>query len=228
METTISVYLEVGNRRTLAGAIDWPGWCRSGKDETAALQALLEYSPRYASITRLTHLDFRIPRYVSEFSVVERLHGTSTTDFGVPDRAPAVDALPMDDTSLRHQQVLLTACWQAFDAVVEMAQGRTLRTGPRGGGRTLDKIVQHVISAEVGYLTRLGGKILLPDTASASQEPLRQVILATLEASARGEIAEFGPRGGKRWSPGYFTRREAWHVVDHIWEIEDRLRSPAE
>lgn len=38
---TIEVYIEAGKKRVFAGAIDWPGWCRSGHDEQAALQALL-------------------------------------------------------------------------------------------------------------------------------------------------------------------------------------------
>ena len=29
----IDVYLEIGKKRTFAGVIDWPGWCRSGLDE---------------------------------------------------------------------------------------------------------------------------------------------------------------------------------------------------
>jgi hypothetical protein len=31
-----------------------------------------------------------------------------------------------------------------------------------------------------------------------------------------------GPRGGKLWQPRYFVRRSAWHILDHVWEIEDR------
>ena len=34
------VYLEVGSKRVFAGAVDWPGWCRSGRDEATALEAL--------------------------------------------------------------------------------------------------------------------------------------------------------------------------------------------
>jgi hypothetical protein len=35
-------------KRTFAGAIDWPGWRRSGRDAAAARQALVDYGPRYA------------------------------------------------------------------------------------------------------------------------------------------------------------------------------------
>jgi hypothetical protein len=51
---------------------------------------------------------------------------------------------------------------------------------------------------------------------------MRQAMLKALESAARGEIPERGPRGGVRWTPRYFVRRSAWHVVDHVWEIEDR------
>jgi hypothetical protein len=33
---TIPVYLEVGKKRVFAGALDWPGWCRGGRDERNA------------------------------------------------------------------------------------------------------------------------------------------------------------------------------------------------
>ena len=107
-------------------------------------------------------------------------------------------------------------CWRAFDATVEHAQGKSLRTGPRGGGRSVDGIVEHVFGAEKGYLTSLGGKAPFADL---SPEPIHRTVLKTLELSAHGEIAPYGPRGGKRWSPRYFTRREAWHVVT----IEDPI-----
>jgi hypothetical protein len=224
----LNVYLEVGSRRTFAAALDWPGWCRMGRDEATALQALFEYGPRYARILRPARLGFQAPNDVSALVVVERLKGNATTDFGAPDLAPASDAQPLDDAESRRLQALLKACWRAFDAAVEMAQGKALRTGPRGGGRTVDGIVQHVLGAEMGYLSALGGKAPQSGSTTPSPRPIRQAILKTLGASARGEIAEYGPRGGKRWSPRYLVRREAWHVLDHIWEIQDRLKEPNE
>jgi len=220
----LNVYLEVGSHRTFAAALDWPGWCRMGRDEATALQTLFEYSSRYARILRPTRLGFQVPKDVSAFVVVERLKGNATTDFGAPDLAPASDVQPLDDTELRRLQAILKACWRAFDAAVEMADGKTLRTGPRGGGRTLDGVVQHVLGAETGYLSQLGGKVSQSEASLSPPERTHQAILKTLAASAHGEIAAHGPRGGKRWPPRYFVRREAWHVLDHVWEIEDRLK----
>ena len=219
----IDVYLEIGRKRTFAGVIEWPGWCRMGRDETSALQALFEVGPRYARILRRTRLGFQVPHDISAFAVVERLKGNTTTDFGAPDIPPISDARPVRGTELRRFQAILKACWRALDLAVESAQGKVLRKGPRGGGRTLDGILQHVQGAEIGYLSSLGGKVLRAQAPQPSPEEIRQAILKTLIASAHGEIAEQGPRGGKRWLPRYFVRRTAWHVLDHIWEVEDRI-----
>lgn len=220
----LNVYLEVGNRHTFAAALDWPGWCRMGRDEDTALQTLFDYGPRYARILRRSRLGFQVPKDISAFVVVERLKGNATTDFGAPDLVPAGDTQPLDDAELRRLQLLLKACWRALDATVEIAKGKALRAGPRGGGRTVNGILQHVLGSEVGYLRQLGGKVSQSESSSPPLKPTRQAILKTLGASARGEIAEYGPRGGKRWPPRYFVRREAWHVLDHVWEIEDRLK----
>ena len=46
----IEVFVETGKKKTFAGAVDWPGWCRGGRDEAGALQALVDYGPRYARV----------------------------------------------------------------------------------------------------------------------------------------------------------------------------------
>lgn len=225
MTKPIDVYLETGNKRVFAGAIDWPGWCRSGQDEESALQALVDYGPRYARILRVTQLGFKSPTEPSAFSVVERLEGNATTDFGAPARAPTVDKQPVNDKELQHFESILKACWKAFDAAIKSAKGKELRKGPRGGGRELEGVVQHVFEADGGYLSSLGWKVKQNDVADLTQAVKRgrKEILEGLTASAHGEIPARGPRGGIRWTPRYYVRRAAWHVVDHIWEIEDRI-----
>ncbi len=215
---TIKVYLEVGKKRTFAAAMDWPGWCRIGRDEASALQSLVEYGPRFAAVVRSARLGFQTPKDVSVFAITGRLKGNATTDFGAPDIAPSIDLKRVSDAELWRLQSILKACWKAFDATVESAHGKSLRAGPRGGGRSVTGIVEHVVGAEQGYLSRLGGKA--PKGATIGQ--LRETIIETMEASARGEIAKVGPRAGRRWSVTFFVRRAAWHVLDHLWEIEDR------
>ncbi len=221
---SIDVYLEIGKKRTFAGAIAWPGWCRSGRDEDTALHALVASGPRYARVLDAVPLAFQAPAGASAFTVVERLAGTATTDFGAPDVAPSNDLRPLDSADWRRFETLLDASWRAFDLAVTAATGKELRKGPRGGGRDADGIMRHVLGADQGYLARLAWKSKPPEAADLSEElaHTRQAILAALAAAARGEIPARGPRGGVIWPPRYFVRRIAWHVLDHAWEIEDR------
>src|SRR5215216_937559 len=96
----IEVYLEIGQSRTFAVALDWPGWCRSGRDEAAALQALYDYGPRYAHVLETTQLGFRAPSKASAQVVVERLTGNATTNFGAPNLALSRDTRSLDPTEL--------------------------------------------------------------------------------------------------------------------------------
>lgn len=225
MTKLIEVYLEVGKKRTFAGAIDWPGWCRSGRDEESALQALTDYGPRYGKVLRAGKMQFQSPTDTSAFSIIERLEGNTTTDFGAPDLAPSKDSDPVDEDELQRLQGILKACWRAFDISTKSVTGKELRKGPRGGGRELEGVIQHVIEAEGGYLSALGWKVKQGNTVDLSQalKLRRKEILEGLTAAANGEIAARGPRGGLRWTPRYFVRRVAWHVLDHAWEIEDRI-----
>jgi hypothetical protein len=220
----IEVYLEIGEKRTFACALDWPGWCRIGRDENAALQALVDSGQRYARILKAAHIPFHATSDSSALSVVERLTGNTTTDFGAPDIAPSRDTQPIADADLKRFQQLLRAYWAAFDAAVHAAEGKQLRKGPRGGGRDLDKIVEHVLGAEASYLARLAWKRENRKATDPAEErnQIRQAVLDALAAAARGELPSQGPRGGAVWAPRYFVRRLGWHVLDHTWEIEDR------
>jgi hypothetical protein len=133
----------------------------------------------------------------------------------------------VDEEELRRLQTVLEACWRGFDAAVKAAVGQELRKGPRGGGRELEGIIRHVVESEAGYVAQLGWKFKWGEVADLDEEVsrTRQAVLEGLAAAGRGEIATTGPRGGTRWTPRYFVRRLAWHVLDHAWEIEDRVVS---
>jgi hypothetical protein len=223
----VDIYFECGAKRTFAGALDWPGWCRPGRSEAEALAALLAYGPRYAAILAGTRLGFVAPKDPAQLVVVERLPGTATTDFGAPGVPPSADRpRSCPPAELERFEKILRAGWRAFDTAVTSARGKTLATGPRGGGRSLDRIVSHVVEADAGYLAAVGWKA--PKTTRADQQlaASRAAILEALEASATGGMPSKGPRGGTRWSARFFVRRVAWHVMAHGWEIERRV-SPA-
>jgi hypothetical protein len=191
------------------------------------LHALYEYGPRYALALQTVRLQFRAPSEASALVVVERTTGNATTEFGTPNVSLPRDSEPVDPAELQRWQDLLQACWLAFDEAVQAATGQTLSKGPRGGGRDVTKIIEHVHGADVSYLANLGGQPIKPG-ASDEAEPsqalahVRHAIQTTLVAAVRGEIPARGPRGGIRWTPRYFVRRLAWHELDHAWEIQDR------
>ncbi|HUS17805.1 MAG TPA: hypothetical protein VM536_22645 [Chloroflexia bacterium] len=195
------------------------------RNPDAALQALCDYGPRYATVVERVNLGFAAPAGVASLAVVERLDGNAATDFGVPDVPPVADSEPVDDGELWRLQLILDATWLAFDAAAAAGWGQVLRKGPRGGGRETDAIIRHVLGAESGYLAQTGHKLQPWAEAGGrtEQEYTRQEIREALAASAHGHVAPLGSRGGRRWTARYFVRREDWHVLDHAWEIEDRM-----
>lgn len=223
-QDVFEVTVEVGKSRTFAYVPAWPGWSRSGRDEDAALRALYDYAPRYARVLQAVALDFPVPLSPDALDVVGRVPGNATTDFGAPNVSLPNDADVVEPAERERYRNLLHACWLAFDSAVAAAEDKTLRKGPRGGGRDLARIVEHVCDVDHGYLTNLGGKLkrnreMPPEVALVE---IRDAILTTLDAAVRGELPTHGPRGGLRWTPRYFVRRLAWHELDHTWEIEDR------
>jgi hypothetical protein len=211
----------VGKKRVFAGALEWPGWSRSGRDEDAAIAQLLQYRDRYAAAM----LDFTVPASGTAI-VIERVAGNATTDFGAPGVPPKADAAPLDGSPLKRHLAILEAAWGAFDGAAKRARGRSLSKGPRGGGRDLDKMIAHVHEAELAYLSAVGGsfKREAGEKAAAAGRRMRQVMVAAIAARARGEPPA-KPRRSALWAPRYVVRRAAWHALDHAWEIEDRTTS---
>ena len=218
------IYLESGKKRTFACAIDWPGWCRSGKTADDAIAGLLAHGERYARVTRSANVRFSPPSDTDQLKITEKLKGNASTEFGIPGAPPKADAAPMDKRELHRQLKLLESCWRAFDAAAEAARGMKLRIGPRGGGRSLPKIVSHVLEAEEGYLGGLGAKLPRDGKSSEAATRLRNAVRDALTARVEGRPMAMPRNTKKPWSPHYFVRRAAWHLLDHAWEIEDRAK----
>lgn len=218
---TYPVFIETGKKRVFAGAPDWPGWARSGKDESTALQVLRAYAPRYAQATASAGIDFALPTSLTDFEIVERHPGNISTDFGAPDAALDSDSAALSAAELARFQAILQACWEAFERAATQAAGKSLQKGPHGGGRELEQITEHVLAAERAYLRRLAWKV--PEDAGT--ERTRQAAQEAFTAAVMHGLPEAGPRGGKLWTPRFYARRSAWHLLDHAWELEDRILS---
>ena len=122
---------EVGPERTFASALDWPGWCRSGQDEDAALQALVEYGPRYAKVVRPRRFGFTAPKDVGRLRVTQRVTGDASTEFGVPGAIPTADRGRIGKAEAGRASRILEACWVALDGAADSARG-PLAKGPGG------------------------------------------------------------------------------------------------
>lgn len=225
MKNTIRLFIETGKKKVFAGAIDWPGWCRFGKDEISAQTALLVYAPRYQMILNKTTIDFQPPENLSQFVIEEHCVGDATTDFGAPSCILKSDDHFVAAEEYQLWREILLASWKTLDETLFDAADRELKKGPRGGGRDQNKIVKHLLEADQNYLRRLAWKHPLhpADNNRKALKDIHESILAALESAREGNIPNKGPRGGLIWSPRFFIRRVTWHLLDHIWEIQDRL-----
>lgn len=216
--------LEVSARRSFASALDWPGWSRSGQSPEEARDNLFGYAERYAKVARRAGISLAMASSADELEIVERLPGNRTTDFGAPSAVAAAEEDLPDPDELARLIALLKAAWATFDAAARSAEGVSLATGPRGGGRALDAMRSHVRDAEAAYLSRLGSRA----PSAADEDPntptrlLRERFVEVVNAVAAGEPLAEPSRTRTHWPVRYAIRRAAWHVLDHAWELEDR------
>jgi hypothetical protein len=217
LASRIVVTVEATPKRAFATAVEWPGWSRSGKTAHLALESLAAYAPRYARFAE--RAGERLPPQVSvdDLDVVERLDGSAGTEFGVPSRPSDHDARPLTAAEAKRRASIVEAAWQFFDETAAAAP-EALRKGPRGGGRTTSRIVDHILDADRAYAHEIGVRIatVQPDDP-AGVPALRDAMLAVLRDARDGT-----PLAGRRWPARYAAHRIAWHGLDHAWEIEDR------
>jgi hypothetical protein len=214
----VSIVLETAPKKAFASAIDWPGWSRGAKTPDEAVDALLTYAPRYAAVAKRAKIAFRPPATARGLEVVERQEGGSGTEFGVPSAAAKVEMALLEGTALDRAIALLEAAWTTFDRVAERAAGTQLRLGPRGGGRQVPKMIEHIREAEAAYVHQLGVKV----PRSATMTDLRAAFVGTVRLLAADQPLPEPNKVRKPWAPRYAIRRSAWHALDHAWEIEDR------
>lgn len=205
-------------KKTVAFAVDWPGWSRGAKTPELAVELLESYRPRYRPVAVTAGM-------VKEFdasgplAVVEEQVGTGSTDFwGISFSPASLEREPMEDADIDRKIRLLRACWELFDVVASRVSA-DMRKGPRGGGRDRDHIIRHTIFTESEMLAkRLGLRV--PEGYAFTPQGLRdyrELYVATMRAYNAGE--------GKRmrtWNLPFLIRHSAFHTLDHAWEMEDK------
>jgi hypothetical protein len=219
MANALRVIIEVGKKRRLvAGAMDWPGLDRWGTSEEDALAKLASYLPRYAGVAERAGLASEFAT-ASDLDVVERVPGSSSTDFwGIAHVPSQIEQEVLAESALERRLDLLQASWAYFNETAARVSAE-LRPGARGGGRSRDEIIRHVYASERHNWWRKVG-LRMEDGVPLSPEELaafRQQYLDLIRAyNANGRIA------GRSWPIQFLIRRTAHHAMDHAWEMEDR------
>ena len=155
----------------------------------------------------------RVPAAITLY-IVERVPGGSPTASPHRSRRPFPQVTSrsragnVTPAAARRLAGLVTAAWATFDEVAA-ASPAELRKGPRGGGRDRDKLIDHVIGAEMAYARKLGVKLKQP---------------AIDDIAAIGELRAGDRRRGGR-PLGRLTRRA--QRLDHALRgPPDRLARP--
>jgi len=216
-ELRVLVEQPTRGKRWVAVAADWPGLERGGKTEDEAVEKLARYVPRYLPVAKRVRLGSELAAQTN-LDIIGRYPGTGSTDFWGISFAPSpLDREPFDAPTFDRQVRLLRAAWAEFDQTATRVSAE-LRPGVRGGGRSRDQIVRHVLANEGdNFSKRVKAKseledLLKPDGLAQHRD---RFVDAMREWHTEGK-----PLG--KWTVPYLLRHTAYHVLDHTWEMQDR------
>ena len=219
MTSQLRVLVEqpIHGKRWVAVAADWPGFERGGKTEDEAVEKVARYVARYLPVAKRASLGSELEAQTA-VDIIGRYPGTGSTDFWGISFAPSpLDREPFDAATFDRQARLLRAAWAEFDETAARVSAE-LRPGVRGGGRSRDRIVRHVLVTEGGdFSKRVKEKSELEDlqTPRALADHRDRFVKAM-----RSWYREGKPLGN--WTIPYLLRHTAYHVLDHTWEMQDR------
>jgi len=219
MTSELRVLIEEPTRgkRWVAVAADWPGLERGAKTEDEAVEKLARYVPRYVPVAKRVRLGSELAAQTDPV-IIGRYPGVGSTDFWGISFAPSpLDREPFDAPTFDRQVRLLRAAWAEFDETAARVSPE-LRPGVRGGGRSRDQIVRHVLANEGGeFAKRVQAKAELEDLQTPNGLAKHRDRFVD---AMRAWYAEGKPLG--KWTVPYLLRHSAYHVLDHTWEMQDR------
>lgn len=219
MKSRLRVLVEQPTRgkRWVAVAADWPGLERGGKTEDEAVEKLVRYVPRYLPVAKRVRLGSELASQADP-KIIGRYPGTGSTDFWGISFAPSpLDRKPFDATLIERNVRLLRAAWAEFDETAARVSAE-LRPGPRGGGRSRDRVVRHVMATEGGdFSRRVNAKSELEELLTPARRARHR---DRFVEAMRDWYSQGKPLGN--WTIPYLLRHAAYHVLDHTWEMQDR------
>lgn len=207
-------------KRWVAIAADWPGLERNGKSADDAVAKLTTYLPRYLRVAQRAGVGTDFQRETKP-TIVARHAGTGSTDFwGISFAPSAEDHEPVDKPEFERRLALLRAAWAEFDDVAARVS-EELRPGVRGGGRSRDAIIRHVLVVE-GSDFAAGVKVPTDFEDPAARTPAHRKKHRERYVAALREWRVENRSIGRTWTLSYLLRHSAYHVLDHTWEMQDR------
>jgi len=219
MTSRLRVLVEQPTRgkRWVAVAADWPGLERGGKTEDEAVEKLARYVPRYLPVAKRVRLGSDLATQ-TDLDIIGRYLGVGSTDFWGISFAPSpLDREPFDAPLFERKVRLLRAAWAEFDETAARVSAE-LRPGVRGGGRSRDQLVRHVMATEGGdFSKRVKAKSELEDLLTLGRRARHR---DRFVEAMRAWYAQGKPLGN--WTIPYLLRHTAYHVLDHTWEMQDR------
>jgi hypothetical protein len=206
-------------KRSVAFALDWPGWSRGAKSPELALETLESYRERYRPVAELAGMGREFDA-AGSLEILEDKVGTGSTDFwGISFSPCSAEQGPMGEAEFERAITLLQACWAFFDDVAARVSVE-MRKGPRGGGRDREQIIRHTIRTESEDFAKQVG-LRIPEEAALSPDGLRQhrkAYVAAMRAYNAGQVE----RRMRSWTLPFLIRHSAYHTLDHAWEMEDK------
>ena len=206
-------------KRSVAFALDWPGWNRGAKSADLALETLESYRDRYRPIADLAEMAREFDA-AGPLEIVEDRVGPGSVDFwGISFSASSTEHGPLSDAEFDSKIKLLRACWTFFDGVAARVSPE-MRKGPRGGGRDRNRIIRHTIRTESEDFAKQVG-LRIPEEAALTPDGLRQHRKTYVEAMRAYNAGEVAKRM-RSWTLPFLIRHSAFHTLDHAWEMEDK------
>jgi len=206
-------------KRSVAFALDWPGWNRGAKSVDLATETLESYRERYRPIADLAGMAREFDA-AGPLEIVEDRVGPGSVDFwGISFSASSTEHGPLSDEEFDRKIKLLRASWAYFDSVAARVSPE-MRKGPRGGGRARNRIIRHTIRTESEDFAKQVG-LRIPEEAALTPEGLTQHRAAYVEAMRAYNAGEVEKRM-RSWTLPFLIRHSAFHTLDHAWEMEDK------
>src|SRR3954469_22106010 len=118
-------------KRSVAFALDWPGWSRGAKTPELALDLLESYRDRYRPVAVAAGMAAEFDA-AGALELAEDRVGTGSTDFwGISFSPSGLEQEPMESDELERKIALMRGCWAFFDEVAASVSAE-MRKGPRG------------------------------------------------------------------------------------------------